>query len=207
MNALVMFDYDGVIVNSLELFTANFIAACQEFDFREIKTTQDAVALFDGNIYSVMAARGLTAQTIDQVLMSYEARQNRHLDEVELFPGISEALSRIAGQNMVFIITSNLSRATTRVLRNKGINYFEDVIGAEQEKSKLKKIMSTMAIYPGLPAYYVGDTKGDMLEGKQAGAVTIGVTWGWHSAQKLMEGKPDFLVNTPEELAGILCNP
>ena len=55
-----------------------------------------------------------------------------------------------------------------------------------------------------MPAFYVGDTKGDMIEGKQAGAVTVAVTWGWHSTEKLTEGSPDYMVHTPTELKNLL---
>ena len=58
--------------------------------------------------------------------------------------------------------------------------------------------------YQDLPAFYVGDTKGDMIEGRQAGAVTLAVTWGWHSAEKLTEGTPDNMVLTPVELEKLL---
>ena len=61
-----------------------------------------------------------------------------------------------------------------------------------------------MSRYRDLPAYYVGDTKGDMIEGKKAGAVTVAVTWGWHTADNLAEASPDHTVNTLSALENIL---
>ncbi|MHB8075497.1 HAD family hydrolase [Desulfosporosinus fructosivorans] len=202
--ALVMFDYDGVIVDSLDVFTSRFTQACRENGFKEVNVAKDVLSLFDGNVYESMMRRGLAETTIDNILERYEVLQGEQLAELQLFNGIREALIRISEKHQVYVITSNLSSATIRILNQNGIDCFKDVIGAEKEKSKIKKIHNTMAIHPGIPAYYVGDTKGDMIEGKKAGTQTIGVTWGWHSPQKIKEGSPDYLVNTPEELADYL---
>lgn len=202
--ALVMFDYDGVIVDSLDVFTTRFTQACRENGFTEVKDPKDVIALFEGNVYATMVKRGLDIPTIDKILERYEALQSEQLMELELFTGIGEALLQISEKHDVYVITSNLSSATLRILKQNGIECVRDVIGAEIEKSKIKKIHTTMARHPGTPAYYVGDTKGDMIEGKAAGTQTIGVTWGWHSSAKLKEGAPDYLVSTPEELVKLL---
>lgn len=202
--ALVMFDYDGVIVDSLEVFSSRFTQACRENGFKEVNAAKDVLELFDANVYETMMRRGLDESTIDNILKRYEVLQSEQLADLELFNGIGEALKRISEKHQVYVITSNLSSATIRVLNQNGIECFKDVIGAEKEKSKIKKIHNTMSLHPGTPAYYVGDTKGDMIEGKKAGTQTIGVTWGWHTPEKINEGSPDYLVNTPEELADIL---
>lgn len=202
--ALVMFDYDGVIVDSLEVFTSRFTQACRENGFKEVNEAKDVLGLFDGNIYETMMRRGLDELTIDNILKRYEVLQGDQLSDLQLFNGIGDALERISKKHQVYVITSNLSSATICVLNQNGIECFKDVIGAEKEKSKIKKILNTMSLHPGDPAYYVGDTKGDMIEGKKAGTQTIGVTWGWHTPAKLKEGFPDHLFNTPEELADFL---
>ena len=61
-----------------------------------------------------------------------------------------------------------------------------------------------MSRYQDLPGYYVGDTKGDMIEGKKAGALTVAVTWGWHTREKLADASPDHMVHTPAELVTLL---
>jgi phosphoglycolate phosphatase len=198
--SLVMFDYDGVIVDSLANFLEGWTRACAVCGF-EIRSPEEAIGLFDENVYVSMGRQGVDNATIDCILELFKTSSN--FSEVELFPGMANALESIAVRNTVIIITSNLSIAARAVLERNKIHCVADVIGAEHEKSKIKKITGVTARFPELTPYYVGDTRGDMLEGREAGALTIGVTWGWHTVAKLREGHPDYLVNTPAELAGL----
>jgi len=42
------------------------------------------------------------------------------------------------------------------------------------------------------------------LEGKRAGVKSSGVSWGWHSKNKLKKANPDFLIDNPDELINLL---
>jgi phosphoglycolate phosphatase len=58
-----------------------------------------------------------------------------------------------------------------------------------------------MARYPDRPrSCYVGDTRGDMLEGARAGATPLGAGWGWHGAAALREAGAAYVAATPAEL-------
>lgn len=58
--ALVMFDYDGVIVDSLEVFISCFSQACYENGFHGINVPKDVVSCFEGNVYETMTRRGIS---------------------------------------------------------------------------------------------------------------------------------------------------
>ncbi|MGD8880249.1 MAG: HAD family hydrolase [Desulfobacterales bacterium] len=204
MSALVMFDYDGVIVDSFELFSLCFIKACQQNKFYELNSPEKVLALFETNIFEAMLNLGLDDHSIHRILETFQSDIATYQNDLKLFDGMLDALKKISENNKIVIITSNVTMVAKRVLQNNGVNCFEDVLGAEKEKSKVKKIRLTMARYPGLPAYYVGDTKGDMLEGRNAGAITVAALWGWHAVKKLEEGSPDHFVRSPKALLDLL---
>jgi phosphoglycolate phosphatase len=204
MSALVMFDYDGVIVDSFELFSSCFMKACHQNNFYELNSPEKVLALFETNIFEALLDFGLDEHSINRILKTFQSDIAEYQNDLRLFDGMPDALKKISENNKIVIITSNVTRATKRVLQNNGVKCFEDVLGAEKEKSKVKKIRLTMARYPGLPAYYIGDTKGDMIEGRKAGAITVAALWGWHAVKKIEEGSPDHLVRSPEELITLL---
>lgn len=203
--ALIMFDFDGVIVDSLVFFNRDFIAACHEYGFDEIKGYRDVMSLFDDNVFEAMIKKGLDQATVDSILSSYEKKAQARGNMYKLFDGMDLALRQISENNQIYVITSNVSEVVAGVLQANGINYVNEVIGGDVEKSKVKKIKMLMAKYPEAKAYYVGDTAGDIIEGRQAGALTVGVGWGWHGAEKLNNNSPDYLVKSPAQLADLLA--
>jgi len=201
--SLVMFDYDGVIVDSFEQVCSDFIKACSAYGLDIDEETFNY--LHYDNCYRAMNEQyGLSEEVIDAIVQEYEEIAKRHLN-VDVCAGMREAIKKIAEMHTVVVITSNMSAYVREVLQNNGITEFEDIVGAEKEKSKIKNIRRAMEMYPSDISYYIGDTAGDMIEGREAGAKTIAVTWGWHSADRLKKTDPDYLVNTPEELVALLC--
>jgi phosphoglycolate phosphatase len=196
-----MFDYDGVIVDSLNVFASTFLAASHACGYAGIKTREQVVSLFDGNFFEKLTQLGLSSHKIDEILGDAHGRKvQKYFTAVKPFQGMHESLKALSGRNVLAVITSNDSKLVRQFLEKEGIACFDEVVGADKERSKVKKIQNIMARYRDLPAFYVGDTKGDMLEGRQAGAVTVAVTWGWHSVKKLTEGTPDYMVHSPAEL-------
>lgn len=199
---LIMFDYDGVIVDSLDVFTNAFLTSCRACGYAGITTQEQFKALLDGNFYESLKQYGLSKKLIRAILgqgFTHEVQQRIH--EITLFDGMTRILKSLAARHVLVVVTSNVSSVVQQLLDREKINCFETVLGAEVEKSKVKKIHKTMSEYHGRPAFYVGDTRGDMIEGRQAGALTIAATWGWHSEDKLREADPDYVVHTP---AGLL---
>ena len=203
---LIMFDYDGVIVDSLDVFATTFMAACHACGYTGIKTHEQVIRLFDGNFFEALAQLGLSGHTINEILGdAFDREVRKHIAKVKPFRGIHDLLSVLSQYNVLTVITSNVASMIWQIFEKEGIVWFDEIMGAETERSKVKKIEKTMSRYPGLPAYYVGDTKGDMIEGKKAGAITVAVTWGWHTKEKLTEASPDHMVHTPSELEKLLC--
>lgn len=202
---LAMFDYDGVIVDSFDQVAVDFVKACNANGFFGIKTKDDLALLHQGNCYEEIMKMGPDEKTVDKIISDYKTITMENQNHPEVFEGMAEALEEIARKHTIVVITSNISAYTERVLELHGIDCVAEVIGAEIEKSKVLKIRKTMELYPLTPVYYIGDTVGDMLEGRAAGVLTVGIAWGWQGSAELEEAAPDYLVYTPRELVGVLC--
>lgn len=199
---LIMFDYDGVIVDSLDVFTNAFLASCRACGYTGITTQEQFKALLDDNFYESLQQYGLSKKRIHEILgvgFTHEVQQRIH--EIRLFDGMTGILKSLAARHVLVVVTSNVSSVVQQLFDREKINCFEAILGAEVEKSKVKKIQKAMSKYHERPAFYVGDTRGDMIEGRQAGATTIAATWGWHDEDKLREADPNYVVHTPAELA------
>ncbi|MBS3968670.1 MAG: HAD family hydrolase [Clostridia bacterium] len=200
---LIMFDYDGVIVDSFEIHAKCFILACRDNGYLGISTREELLNLYEGNVYNGLLERGLTVNLIDKILADYGIMQKEYLHQIHLFAGMKECIEKLGIINKIYIITSNISEAAVQVLNSKGIKSYQEVLGADKEKSKVKKIKNLTRTYANVDAYFIGDTKGDIYEGKEAGVKTIGTAWGWHGKDRLAEAAPDYIVHSPEGLVSL----
>jgi phosphoglycolate phosphatase len=200
MKRVLIFDYDGTILDSLEVFIKNFINACKKNGFEKIDSKAKFLKLFEKNLYDGMIDFGVNKEKIPKILEDLKRDLSKDMIKLQLFGGVKEMLKELSKENKMIIITSNVTKVVEDSLKSKNINCFEEVIGADKETSKVKKIESVKSKFKNYEYFYIGDTKGDMLEGKKAGAKTIAAAWGWHNKRKLKEGNPDFVVDSPEEL-------
>ncbi len=208
MNALFLFDFDGVLVDSLDIY-AEVVARCLErIGMPIVKSKEDYLALFDGNFYESMAARGVDLAAYSKVAMEIIPRID--YDAMKPFPGLIPVLVALQKDHLLAVISSNGYRTIQTMLVRFGFaHYFREILGADFRFSKKEKITFAMEKYGLLPArtYYIGDTVGDILEARAAGVKSVAVTWGWHSRERLIATHPDFLVDTPEELLAIPVHP
>ena len=201
---LLLFDFDGTIVDSLRVAFKAYNSIAKSYGIKEFKNEKDFSRLYDKNIYESFIEQGVPRERINDFMIDL---RNAFFDKgysALLFPGIKEAIESLATKNKVIIITSNLSPAVRKLLSDAGLSGISDVLGGDQGRSKVEKIKNVMNRYPEVDIYYIGDTVGDVLEGKKAGVKTVAVTWGYHGKAKLKRAKPDYIADRAEELVKIL---
>lgn len=197
---LLLFDFDGVIADSFEIFFHEFTTACTELGFKKLNSKESFLNLFEGNLLFSLIKAGFPPWKLRELFQRFQPRISTANAKVRAFEKIPEVLNRLAGMHLVYIISSNLTEAVRNFLIRESINSVQDILGADIEPSKVKKIKSVRLKHPTLPVYYIGDTAGDVREGREAGAITVAVSWGWHDLTRLQNAKPDFLVQHPEDL-------
>ena len=51
---------------------------------------------------------------------------------------------------------------------------------------------------------YIGDSDVDVYTGRAAGVKTVAVKWGYRSTEVLMEAKPDYIIESPDEIMKVI---
>lgn len=193
------------MADSLDVFSDALLAGCREQGLSQPADRTAFLRLFDGNLYTGLQACGLTADQRARLLASLGARLSAAMPSCRPFAGIQAAFARMAGHAPVIVVTSNLTRVVAAWVRQHGLTGIADVLGADQGAGKVPKIRSVLMRYPGAEGVYIGDTCGDMREGREAGALPVAVAWGWHDAERLATAHPARIVHSPCELADYLC--
>lgn len=217
---VLLFDFDGTLVNTTPLILKSFRATWQQVfgftmdDADYIKTfgtllhsalkqlTQECIA--DGRISAVTDLNSKA----DELLKTYREFNWRWHDEtIEPFDGVADAVHELKARGyQLGIVSSKL-----RVGVERGLNMFAmaelfDVIVSADDVTNHKPhpepLFRALEKFDAAPhqAIYIGDSTHDIVAGKAAQLATAAATWGPFPRHQLEALQPDYLLNEPNEL-------
>ena len=193
---LIMFDFDGVIADSLEHQCRAFVQTIRAAGFADLATAEQFLGFTESNWFEALAAAGVPSNVVSEVEAAFGAAPSP-----ELFPEMAAVIERLAAAHQVIVITSSRTEVVERLLAEHSVRGVAEVVGGDQDESKTRKIGSARRRFGrALAAWYVGDTVGDILEARRAGVGTVGVAWGWHGVERLRRANPDHMVHAPSDL-------
>jgi len=203
---LLMLDHDGVVVDSFEIFTTSFVEACRRVGLSRVATPDDVLALFEGNFYESLRAAGADDAQIRAAMGRTAGALRLAMPALRPFPLMPEVLTELAEARHLVIVSSNAGDVVELFLKRHGITGVAEVAGAEAGRGKVAKVEALIARFPGQAHYwFVGDTAGDMREARLAGAMPLGVAWGWHGREQLVAAGAERIAETPADLLAIVA--
>lgn len=201
MKKLFLFDFDGVVVDSLDLYEDAVNRCLKELGKPPFRNRDEFLDIFEENFYEGIREKGVNVSAF----MKASAALAPTLDYGRVRPvrELEPILEKLRERHIIAIVSSNSNYAIRRILSKYDYDrYFENILGYEFTLSKTEKIgRASELLNKGLDeTFYIGDTVGDIKEAKKAGVRTVAVTWGWHSGERLKIAGPDFLLDRPEQL-------
>jgi phosphoglycolate phosphatase len=198
---LFLFDFDGVLVDSLDVYEKTVTDCLQKINQPLTRGREEFLELFEGNFYESLVKRGVDLYEFMESSVNILAGVD--YSEMKPFGAIRPVLDELKKNHPLIVISSNDTPTIQEALCLYNFNgIFQEILGSDFMFSKKEKILYAAKKYSAAPdnIYYIGDTTGDIKEGREAGIKTVGVTWGWHSKEKMAAVKPDYLFDTPQEL-------
>lgn len=175
--------------------------------------SHDRIASYVGRGVSALVGQAIgdqaTAEDIEKGLVIFLEHYRRHmLDNTVTYPGIREALGEL-GERKLAVLTNKPANFSRRMLEGLGIaRYFSFIYGGDsfaQKKPDPVGIRTLMSDTGTLPreTLIVGDSDTDVLTGRNVGAWTCGVTYGF-GAHTLEETPPDLVLGDLRDLPLLL---
>lgn len=198
---LLLFDFDGVLVDSLDVYEKTVTLCLAKINQPLQRGRQEFLELFENNFYESLAQKGVNLEKF--MTASVDILSQVNYSEIKPFDAMRPVLQELKKKHCLIVISSNDTPTIQEALRLYDFNgIFQEILGSDFMLSKKEKIFYAIKKYQVMPEdiYYIGDTIGDIKEGKQAGVKTIGVTWGWHDKIKMASSNPDYLFDDPQEL-------
>lgn len=131
--------------------------------------------------------------------------QLRYAD-VELFDELRELLIALSDHFRLVVASSNAPESVKSILNRNGAQYFDQIVGNIGIGGKKKVINRLLKEYKlnKNEVIYIGDEVRDLEASSKAGIEFVGVTWGLHSKEFLVQQGAKRTVDTPAELLELL---
>lgn len=213
----IFFDLDGTLIDTLEDIgdSMNRVLKNHNYPIHEISRYK----IFVGDGMPNLVRRALPPGEIfteEQVYQMIEEMKGIFAEnwksKSKLYPGIDKMLTALEKDGFFLGILSNKPQEFTRSTVAYFLSQwnFKEVQGYDPNVYPLKPdptALLSLIKKHGLKkeeVLYVGDSDVDMEVSKNAGVISVGVSWGFRGAKELKESGGHFVVDRPEEILEIV---
>ncbi|MEW6277090.1 MAG: HAD family hydrolase [Candidatus Eremiobacterota bacterium] len=211
MQRCLLWDWDGVLADSLGLYFELYREVCRHFGKRlPIRNRQEFRDWYEPRWELNYLEMGFSQEGLDQALQF--ALDWLDYSKVDLFPGVPAMLAGLAAEVPMAIVSTTPSPMIRGRLQAFGLEAcFRLITGGEDGSSeKVEKIRQTLdslgcsVAETPCRGVMVGDTRLDIEAARQHGLRTVAVTYGWQSPARVLEAGPDRRVDRPEDLESVV---
>tara|TARA_Y100001970_G_scaffold282827_1_gene396614 strand:- start:227 stop:862 length:636 start_codon:yes stop_codon:yes gene_type:complete len=207
----VIFDLDGVLVDSKEEYLKSWIVAAHHFGvhhlgedelFSRMNAPVDVqVRYILGDAYTSILAKELLAYRHKQRLAS-------PVENMTLYVGAKDMLQRLVARGSVLALCTNKPHDFAHIiLAECGISeyfsYVRGVCSGVRPKPSPEMIYAILKESGAAPhsTIFIGDSVSDVYAARKAGIASGVACWGYTTKSVLLAAKPDYVFATCESVA------
>lgn len=204
----LLFDLDGTIINTTEFVYQAFEHTLNEHGHDPIDRAE--LSKLMGLPLHDTYQRITTLKEIHHLFQTHDEFQQKNLQLAVPFPNTIETIQKIREKGIkTAVVTTRGRRSALQTLEQNDmialfdtIIAFDDVTAPKPDAEPVLKALANLQVYPE-NAMMIGDTDLDVGAGKNAGVTTVAVAYGFQG-ETVKELKPDFIINSIEELLPII---
>jgi phosphoglycolate phosphatase len=205
---VVIFDWDGTLVDSIEHIAGSLYRAATELGYpaRDFEAYRDIIGL--GIVEALEKLYpGLSVEEMSAIRSGYrEYFFKETTTPRNVFTGAEAVLADLKKAGAVLAVATGKSRhgldlalQTTELGRYFDITCCADETRSKPDPAMLEVVTARLGITPQ-EAVMIGDTVYDMEMAQRIGMSAIGVEWGVHSREQLESFRPSKITTTMDEL-------
>ena len=199
----VLFDFDGTLFDTYEGVSRCVNFALKAMGRNELEASVLRRFLGPPIPLSFREYAGLCGEDVEKATVLFRTEYAKSgLYESRPYDGIKELLARLKARGIRTAIASSKPQFAieTLLLRNGMEELFDKVVGVNGVRQSPDKSDILLEAAGGKDAVMVGDRLYDIAAAKSCGFKSIGVTYGFGSADELKEAGVDMLANDMSEL-------
>jgi len=198
---VLVFDFDGTLADSLDMITKIYNVLAKKHKYPSI-SPQKIEVLRGLSMVAIIAQLPISKIKLPFLYAEGKGEFKKNLENLKPFPGLSTVLSELSKKYTLGIVTSNDSANVKKFLLNHKMDYFDFIYSDKSLFGKGKILRRVLKKYnfSKKNVVYIGDEIRDIDAAREANLKIASVTWGFNSKDALSSNKPDFIVESPEQL-------
>ena len=206
---IVILDFDGTIGDSQDLIVRTMKETLRQCHLPD-KTTEECARTIGLPLKACFKMlQPMSDEMADLCANSYRVifDRNNIRGAVAAFPGVKETIKALHDDGLTVTIASSRGHhSLAAFVEELHLEPFISlVLGAddvEKAKPDAEPVLKTLRRFGLQPAeaLVVGDTKFDILMGRNAGTITCGVTYGNGNREELQAARADYIIDHFEEI-------
>jgi phosphoglycolate phosphatase-like HAD superfamily hydrolase len=207
--AIILFDFDGVLADTLDDMLNFAKVACAQLGFPCKPTPVDLDALETMSFAEYGRQLKIPEQRLDEFVNLCLRMFNQRPRPPKIFEGMEQVVAEAAKRNTLAIVTGNTTPTVEAFLKLYGLReHITLVIGVEQKGSRPEKIRRPLKklAQNAESVCMIGDAVSDIRAARETAIKSVAVSWGHQSPSRLRDANPDYQVNAPQELLTLLKN-
>lgn len=206
----VLFDLDGTIVDTNELIIQSFLHTLE--GETEQPYTRERIIPHMGFPLLEQLRFFTGKDQVDELVVKYRKfNLDKHDELVAEFPHVREVLAELRSRKIRMGVATNKMRMTTLMgLKMCGLDSYmdaivtiDDVANGKPDPEMIRKALEQLNVDPW-EALMVGDSKYDIVAGRDAGVKTVGVSWSLKGEEHLRTFHPDYIIRDMRDLLEIV---
>ena len=208
----VCFDLDGTLIKSDKTIYRSTLKALEHLNINgsiDEKRFNQMIGMHFVDIFKVL---NIDVPDFEEFIRIYKSHYFDFIDESVLYPNIEETLSYIRDEKNIKIslLTTKGQDQAEKIINYFYLDkYFDLIMGRREGVAHKPSAEPLLMICDEINVksentIMVGDTEIDIKCGKNAGAITCAVSYGFRPEETLINHKPDFIFNSVMELKKFL---
>ena len=208
MKKFLIFDFDGTMIDSRDVIIQRYNEIADRDHYKKIDKL-DVVTLSNLSIAERCRILHIPMYKIPSIALEVRKQYKKDLPNLRIKDQVAELLYKLKTKGFrLGIISSNEKSNIMEFLKRNDLDIFESVFSEKNIFGKhhaIHKFIKKLNLEIG-NTIYIGDEVRDIISCKKVSIKVIAVTWGYDSLPFLLENKPDFIAEHPEEILNIVNN-
>lgn len=204
MVKLVIFNFDGTLVNSEEVSINIYNDLAEKYQTKKIESIKRLQRL---SLFERFKTLDISFYKLPLFAADFTKQYKYSLKSITMVAGIKELLIELKRRGYrLAIVSSNSENNIRDYFRENQLDVIETIVSSGHHLNKdkfIKKLLTSYKLNP-FEVIYIGDEVRDIKMCKKLGIKIIGVTWGFDQMDRLNNEQPDYIIDSPQDILPIL---